>query len=135
MKRNPTKQALFYVGLLFISLILLFPFLWMLASSFKTQVDIISWPPKFIWKPTLANYERVFGEQNFLQYFLNSTIVGVSAIVGALLFGLPAAYSIARFTQKKLSVSLRQPRYPSFSPGTTSCSPRYSACKRPRPCR
>ena len=80
---------------------MLFPFLWMLSSSFKTQVDIIAWPPKFFFTPTLQNYEQVFGEQDFLKYFLNSTIVGATAVGLSLLLGLPAAYSIARFTQKQ----------------------------------
>jgi len=122
MRRNPLGRAAFYVLILFVALVLLFPFLWMLASSFKSQVDIISWPPKFIWKPTVANYDRVFGEQNFLQYFVNSTVVGVSAVAGALLLGLPAAYSIARFGQKKLSVFILIAR---LMPGISFLLPWY----------
>jgi len=122
MKRNPFLSALFYVGIFSIAIVLLFPFLWMLASSFKTQVDIITWPPKFVWKPTLINYERVFGEQNFLQYFKNSTIVGVSAVLGALLLGLPAAYSISRFSQKRLSVFILVAR---LMPGISFLLPWY----------
>lgn len=122
MRRNPVVEIFFYIGVLVIALILLFPFFWMLASSFKTQVDIISWPPKFIWKPTLANYQRVFGEQNFLQYFLNSTIVGVSAVVGALVLGLPGAYSIARFKQKRLAIFILIAR---LMPGISFLLPWY----------
>lgn len=122
MKRNPILSAIFYLVILSIALVLLFPFIWMLMSSFKTQVDIISWPPKFIFQPTLRNYERVFGEQNFLQYFINSTIVGVSAVAGALVLGLPAAYSIARFGQKRLSVFILVAR---LMPGIAFLMPWY----------
>jgi len=122
MRRNPLGALLFYVFILGVALVLLFPFFWMLASSFKTQVDIISWPPKFIWTPTLANYERVFGEQDFLQYFKNSTIVGVSAVGGALILGLPAAYSIARFGQKRISVFILVAR---LMPGISFLMPWY----------
>jgi multiple sugar transport system permease protein len=122
MKKNPLLSALFHVGIFSIAIVLLFPFLWMLASSFKTQVDIITWPPKFVWTPTLVNYERVFGEQNFLQYFKNSTIVGVSAVLGALLLGLPAAYSISRFGQKRLSVFILVAR---LMPGISFLLPWY----------
>jgi multiple sugar transport system permease protein len=73
----------------------------MFMSAFKTQVDIISWPPKFIFHPTLINFHKVFAEQNFALYLKNSTIVAVSAVALSLLIGLPAAYSIARFNQKK----------------------------------
>lgn len=122
MRTNPAGRALFYLGVVLIAIILLFPFFWMLASSFKTQVDIIAWPPRFVWTPTLANYERVFGEQDFLQYFRNSTIVGVSAVAGALLLGLPAAYSIARFSQKRLSVFILVAR---LMPGISFLMPWY----------
>jgi multiple sugar transport system permease protein len=122
MRRNPVASVVFYLFILGVALVLLFPFFWMLASSFKTQVDIIAWPPKFIWTPTLANYERVFGEQDFLQYFKNSTIVGVSAVSGALLLGLPAAYSIARFGQKKISVFILVAR---LMPGISFLMPWY----------
>ena len=57
----------FYVTVAAIATLVLFPFLWMLASSFKTQVDIISWPPKLIFAPTLQNYQKVFGEQESQQ--------------------------------------------------------------------
>ena len=94
----------FYVTVAAIATIVLFPFLWMLASSFKTQVDIIAWPPKFIFEPTLQNYLKVFEEQDFLKYFINSTIVGGLAVGLSLLLGLPAAYSISRYAQKRLAV-------------------------------
>ena len=122
MRKNPILSLIFYLVILGIALVLLLPFIWMLMSSFKTQVDIISWPPKFIFEPTLRNYERVFGEQNFLQYFANSTIVGLSAVVGALLLGLPAAYSIARFGQKRLSVFILVAR---LMPGIAFLLPWY----------
>lgn len=105
-----------------VTLTILFPFLWMLASSFKSQVDIIAWPPRLLFPPTLRNYERVFGEQDFLKYFFNSTFVGTAAVGAALLLGLPAAYSIARFRQKRLSVFLLVAR---LMPGISFLMPWY----------
>jgi ABC-type glycerol-3-phosphate transport system permease component len=87
MKNKLLNTVLFYLLVLTIALIVLFPFLWMLTSSFKTQVDIISWPPKLFFEPTLQNYRKVFEEQDFLKYFLNSTIVGVMAVGLSLLLG------------------------------------------------
>ncbi len=91
-------------------------------SSFKTQIDITSWPPKFSFLPTLDNYAKVFGEQNFLKYFLNSTIVGLCAVVFSLILGLPAAYSIARYTQKKLAMFILLAR---LMPGISFLMPWY----------
>jgi len=94
----------------------------MLASSLKTQVDIVAWPPKLIFSPTLQNYERVFREQNFLKYFINSSIIGISAVAFSLLMGLPAAYSIARFKQKRLSMFILIAR---LMPGISFLMPWY----------
>ena len=122
MTKNRLSTFLFYLAVAGIVLVVLFPFLWMLSSSFKTQVDIISWPPKIFFTPTLQNYEKVFGEQDFLKYFLNSTIVGTSAVGLSLVLGLPAAYSIARFTQRKLAVFILLAR---LMPGISFLMPWY----------
>lgn len=122
MKNKTFATLLFYFLVLVMALVVLFPFLWMLSSSFKTQVDIISWPPKFLFEPTLQNYARVFKEQDFLKYFINSTIVGGLAVAFSLLLGLPAAYTISRYTQKKLAVFILLAR---LMPGISFLMPWY----------
>ncbi|WP_333821822.1 carbohydrate ABC transporter permease [Pinisolibacter sp.] len=122
MKKNILHETLFYLVVIFISLMVLFPFLWMLSSSFKTQTDIIAWPPKLIFTPTLQNYEKVFGEQDFLKYFINSTVVGGLAVGLSLVLGLPAAYSISRFTQRKLALFILLAR---LMPGISFLMPWY----------
>jgi multiple sugar transport system permease protein len=122
MKKNPLHSVLFYITVIVISLIVLFPFLWMLSSSFKTQVDIIAWPPRLLFTPTLQNYQKVFGEQDFVKYFINSTLVGVLSVGFSLLLGLPAAYSISRYTQRKLAVFILLAR---LMPGISFLMPWY----------
>ncbi len=122
MKRNPIGRMVFAAAVAAVVVPVLFPFFWMLASSFKTQVDIISWPPRFVFTPTLANYHRVFAEQNFLHFFVNSTIIGSAAVGFSLLLGLPAAYSIARFGQRKLSIFILVAR---LMPGISFLMPWY----------
>ena len=122
MNNKTLNNTLFYAAVIFIALLVLFPFLWMLVSSFKTQIDIVSWPPTFFFEPTLDNYRKVFEEQNFLQYFLNSTIVGVVSVGLSLLIGLPAAYSIARYTQKRLAIFILLAR---LMPGISFLMPWY----------
>jgi multiple sugar transport system permease protein len=122
MNRKFVSNAIFYLVITGMALVVLFPFLWMLSSSLKTQVDIISWPPKILFSPTLQNYEKVFGEQDFLKYFLNSTIVGGAAVGLSLVLGLPAAYSIARFTQRRLAVFILLAR---LMPGISFLMPWY----------
>jgi multiple sugar transport system permease protein len=122
MKKKLLPTAAFYFAVTAMALVVLFPFLWMLSSSFKTQVDIIAWPPKIFFEPTLANYEKVFGEQDFLKYFVNSTVVGTAAVGLSLLLGLPAAYSIARFAQRRLAVFILLAR---LMPGISFLMPWY----------
>ncbi len=122
MNKKFASSVVFYLVVAGMALVVLFPFLWMLSSSFKTQVDIIAWPPKIFFAPTLQNYEKVFGEQDFLKYFLNSTIVGTAAVGLSLVLGLPAAYSIARFTQRKLAVFILLAR---LMPGISFLMPWY----------
>jgi multiple sugar transport system permease protein len=122
MKEKRVTTILYGFVLVLIIIPILFPFIWMLMSSFKTQVDIISWPPKFIFKPVMQNYNRVFVEQNFLQYMKNSLIVSVVSVFFSLLLGLPAAYSIARYKQKKLSVFILVAR---LMPGISFLMPWY----------
>ena len=115
-------RVVFVALIVSVTLVILFPFLWMLASSLKSQVDIIAWPPRILFHPTLRNYERVFGEQDFLKYFFNSTLVGTSAVGAALVLGLPAAYSIARFRQRRLSIFILLAR---LMPGISFLMPWY----------
>jgi len=122
MKQSKTKSILFYVMLVVIIVPILFPFVWMLMSSFKTQVDIISWPPKFVFKPVMQNYDRVIIEQNFLLYMRNSVIVSVASVLLSLVLGLPAAYSIARYKQQRLSMFILVAR---LMPGISFLMPWY----------
>jgi multiple sugar transport system permease protein len=123
MKRGIGRRLIVSLLILLVSLLLLFPFFWILSSSFKRQVDIIASPPRvFAFTPTVANYIRVFKEQNFPKYFLNSTVIGVASVGASLLLGLPAAYSIARFRQRRLSVFILVAR---LIPGISFLMPWY----------
>jgi len=129
MKKPFLFNLFFFILILIILIPMLFPFLWMFMSSFKTQVDIISWPPKLIFNPTLRNFQKVFGEQNFLLYLKNSSIVGFFAVLFSLTIGLPAAYSIARFRQKRLLMLILVAR---LMPGISFLMPWYIVFSRLR---
>lgn len=84
-----------------------FVFFWMVTSSFKQQVDIYTIPPKWLdFTPTLDNYRQALAQTPFTRYMLNSLIVATASSVLGLLIGVPAAYSIARYRQHRLSLSL-----------------------------
>ncbi|GHV19595.1 sugar ABC transporter permease [Spirochaetia bacterium] len=122
MKKPVIHRILFIVLIIVVVVPMVFPFLWMFLSSFKTQLDIIAWPPRFSFIPTLRNFEKVFYEQNFLLYLKNSGIVGVSAVLASIIIGLPAAYSIARFKQRRLLMIILVAR---LMPGISFLMPWY----------
>jgi multiple sugar transport system permease protein len=84
------------------------PFVWILLTSLKNPGDIISVPPKFVFKPTVSNYVAlVLGNHrgnyasarpDFPLFFLNSVIVSTGAVALSVLASIPAAYALARFT-------------------------------------
>lgn len=93
-----SKMA-FYVPLIIILAVTLFPFIWMVLASLKTNVDILNVDRLFVFTPTLQNFFDIFISYDFIVPIKNSSIVSFGATIIALLLGLPAAYSIARERQ------------------------------------
>ena len=109
-RRHPVvrgvRQTLFYALLVLLFLPFFFVFAWMIMGAFKTQVQNTAIPPLFVFKPTLINFQTVFQRNPMWQFLLNSIIVGAGATLLALIFGLPAAYSIARYKQQRLATAI-----------------------------
>jgi multiple sugar transport system permease protein len=72
----------------------------MLLTSFEGGLDIIAYPPKLFFKPTLTNFYEVFHSSSFLNAYGNTLILSTVAVLIAIVFGGPAAYSIERFRFK-----------------------------------
>jgi multiple sugar transport system permease protein len=100
------RTIAFYVLLLVLFFPFFFVFAWMIEGAFKTQLQNTAIPPLFLFKPTLDNFQTVFSRNPMAQFLLNSAIVGLGATLLALLFGLPAAYGIARYKQRRLPIAI-----------------------------
>src|SRR5690606_17547948 len=92
-----------YVLLTVGALAMVFPFAWMLLSSFKEYRAILSfqiWPERF----TLVNYVEVLTRTAFPRWFLNSVIVAVGTTASVLFFCALVGYVLAklRFPGKNL---------------------------------
>jgi multiple sugar transport system permease protein len=81
-----------------VEILILFPFYWILVTSFKNQKEIFSMPITY-WpaNPTLENYLSIFKIGNFGIYFFNSTYVGILGSLLAVLAAILAGYVLARF--------------------------------------
>lgn len=78
----------------------LFPFYIVLTTSIKSESDIFSWPPAWIFKPTFENFYDalfVFGGTGVLPFLLNSLIVTALSTVLAVGLGAMVAYGLTRF--------------------------------------
>ena len=102
-------------GIVFFSLVILFPFYIMLVTSFKTQALLLLNPLDFSidikqgLKGLFKSYYIVFDQYKFGRYMLTSSIVSFGTVIVTLLFAIPAAYAVARlnfFGKTFLSTSI-----------------------------
>ncbi|MDD3998383.1 MAG: carbohydrate ABC transporter permease [Sphaerochaetaceae bacterium] len=122
-QRTIMKKIGFYTLLAIIIFAFVFPFIWMVTASFKTQAQIQSTKNLFIFEPTLDNYKNVFFNYNFTRPIVNSAIVALTSTFIALLIGLPASYGVARFGLHKLGGIVLIIR---FFPGITFLIPWFT---------
>lgn len=91
------KSVGLYVPLLAGALIMIFPFLWMVMSSFKLPQDVITYPIEFFpKKPTLAEYIALFERAPILRYLTNSAICTAYQVIGTLFFSSLAGFAFAK---------------------------------------
>ena len=86
-----------YVVMAFVVIVCLFPLLWVVMSSFKTNGEILSSPFSLPTAISFEPYIRVLSTNNFALYGLNSLMIATVATVGSLLIYAMGAYAIAKF--------------------------------------
>lgn len=96
----------YYVAVYLILFAVIFPFLWMVLSSFKMQSQMLNLKYLFRFDATSKNYRDLFSNYNFFRPILNSFIIALISTGLSLVLALPASYGIARFGMKKTSLLL-----------------------------
>ncbi|MBZ9858876.1 carbohydrate ABC transporter permease [Mesorhizobium sp. CA12] len=89
------RRAGFYLLLLAIVFVAVFPFYYAIVTSLKSGTELFQaglWPQSF----SLANYRNVLTEGPFLRNLVNSLIVSGAVVAVSLLLGVTAAYALAR---------------------------------------
>jgi raffinose/stachyose/melibiose transport system permease protein len=96
---NGMIQIVKHILLLGLSFLWIYPFLWMIAASFKTKsgffadrLDLI--PNNIIFD----NFKRVWTEAHFNKYFLNTVIVTVATVILVLVMTAMAGYVLGRYS-------------------------------------
>jgi len=92
-------DVLYYIGIIIVLIVVLFPFLWMFLTSIKKESDILTIPPKIFFEPTLDNYIFVFERPapNIINGLMNSLIIVGSVIALTIPISMLAAYGFTRF--------------------------------------
>jgi sorbitol/mannitol transport system permease protein len=79
-----------------VAVLLFFPILWTILTSFKPEAQAVASPPIFLgfdW--TLQNYVDVNDQRDYFRFFWNSVIIAVGSTVLGLVIAIPAAWSMA----------------------------------------
>ncbi|WP_083228803.1 carbohydrate ABC transporter permease [Bordetella sp. H567] len=92
-----TGRVAAWLGAALLLAVWAFPVLWGLLTSFKTERDVLAYPPKLLFTPTLDNYRAViFGSSSIVPNLWSSVVLSTWATVLTMLVAVPAAYALAR---------------------------------------
>lgn len=93
-------KAIKYATLIIFTIMCLYPLVWLFLASFKTNDELYTntWGLPEVWN--IGNYVTAVVEGRILQYFGNSVIIAVSAVLVTVILSTMAAYAIARMHWK-----------------------------------
>lgn len=96
--KNAIQNAPKYLLLSVSAIIMLFPFYWMIVTSFKTMQELSAYPPTWLPKALqFGNYENVLQNSSLVTYFINSLIVALVETVVVCIITTLTSYSFYRF--------------------------------------
>ena len=98
MDRALGRWIRIYIPLLIFLLVTLFPFYWMIVTSFKSPSELFDFnqSPLFVRQPTLYHWQQLLLHTNFGRWTLNTTIVAIVSTAVSLFCSVLAGYSLAR---------------------------------------
>ncbi|NEW09481.1 carbohydrate ABC transporter permease [Paenibacillus sp. SYP-B3998] len=97
IKRPIVSISLSYALLLIGTVIMIFPFLWMLSTAFKQPTEVYSLtllPKHFTW----SNVTDIWQKTAFNEWFMNSAVIGVITTITVAFFDTLAGYILAKFS-------------------------------------
>lgn len=103
-----------------------YPILWLLVNSFKTQTELYANPWGMPGEPTIANYVKAIVEGNIGKYFLNSVMISSISVIVTVFLASMAAYGIMRLKWKFSHLALGIFSLGMMIPAYSSLIPLYS---------
>src|SRR5690606_19551635 len=93
---SPRRTLLTSLAAWSVALIIFFPVLWMILTSFKTEASAVANPPQFLsadW--TLENYAEVWARSDYPRFFWNSVVISIGSTLLGLVIAIPSAWAMA----------------------------------------
>lgn len=93
---SPRRKLITTLAAWGVALLIFFPVLWMILTSFKTEASAVAMPPQFLsadW--TTENYVEVWQRSDYPRFFWNSVVISVGSTLLGLAIAIPAAWSMA----------------------------------------
>jgi sorbitol/mannitol transport system permease protein len=84
-----------------ITLLVVFPLIWLVLTSFKTELQAIAVPPQLFFTPTLESFREVNLRSDYLLHAKNSIVTSFVSTLLGLAIAAPAAYSMAFFRTRR----------------------------------
>lgn len=102
MKEKKSRKAVTVILVIIVCIFALFPFVWMISTSFKPASEVYSKIPSFIPKaPTAAGYVEMLTTKSstfdFMQWLGNSVVVAFLTTVVSMIIATLGGYGISRF--------------------------------------
>ncbi len=111
--KHRRNRIFLWILIVIMAVWMLFPFYWMINSSFKTENQLQMMPATAVprdpvggFSPTLRNYEAVFSNDAFLRAIVNSTIVAVCVTLTALAIGAFAGFALGKLRYRGKTATL-----------------------------
>ena len=101
INKSSINKIIVYILLSIGSFIMIFPFIWMILSAFKTSQEIIAFPPKlFPSQFNFSNFIKAFQMAPFAKYFFNSVIVMIFSVICTTFTTILGAFAFSRLEFK-----------------------------------
>lgn len=98
LRRRTGSRVAIYCALTLYAVLAVFPLYWLVTSSFKTGLELISPTPTLLpLHPSLLNYVQVISTGLIVDFFANSIKIAVITTVCLVIIASLAAYSLTRF--------------------------------------
>lgn len=129
MKMHAKKRlvdTVIHVVMILVSITMLFPFVWMLSTSFKDKINAQVFPPQWIPDPFIWDaYIEVWDVTPLLRGIINSMIIAIPVLVLGTLSSALAAFAFAKMDVPKKSALFMGLLSSMMIPGVVTMIPQY----------